>query len=121
LACTADIIPVVLDGNGVCVDVGRTRRLATTAQRRALRAMYPRCAMHGCHVGFDQCELHHIQYWRNGGATNMGNLAPLCSKHHHLAHEGGWHLSLHPTTRILTVTLPDGSTLANPPPMARAG
>ena len=37
LACEADIIPVVLGGDGRVVDVGRARRLATADQRRALR------------------------------------------------------------------------------------
>ncbi|TPW13062.1 MAG: hypothetical protein FD127_2271 [Acidimicrobiaceae bacterium] len=118
-ACLADIIPVVLDGNGVAVDVGRSRRLATPAQRHALRAMYPRCAIHGCTVAFDNCEPHHILYWRHGGPSDLANLIPLCSKHHHLAHEGGWQLSLRPDDRLLTVTLPDGTTLANPPPHAK--
>jgi hypothetical protein len=35
-----------------------------------------------------------------------------------MAHEGGWRLHLHPTTHNLTITLPDGTTRANPPPHA---
>jgi hypothetical protein len=31
-------------------------------------------------------------------------MLPLCSRHHHAAHEGGWQLHLEPQTRILTVT-----------------
>ena len=43
MCCDADIIPVVLDGAGVTLDVGRSRRVATADQRRALRAMYRTC------------------------------------------------------------------------------
>jgi hypothetical protein len=120
LACTANIIPVVLDGNGVALDVGRGQRIATPAQRRAMRAMYATCSVLGCTTAFDDCELHHIEYWRNGGRSDLDNFVPLCSRHHYCAHEGGWQLSLNPTNRVLTITLPDGNTRANPPPHANA-
>lgn len=121
LACTADIIPVVLNGDGVALDVGRSRRLATTAQRRALRAMYPHCAVHSCNVVFEHCDPHHVRFWRDGGASDLVNLVPLCSRHHHCAHEGGWQLTVRPDDRVLLITLPDGTSFANPPPFARAG
>ncbi len=44
LACEADIIPIVLAGDGRVVDVGRAKRLASADQRRALRAMHQTCA-----------------------------------------------------------------------------
>jgi hypothetical protein len=88
LACEADIIPIVLDGDGRVVDVGRAKRLATADQRRALRAMHRTCAAPDCPVRFGDCDIHHLNEWRDGGATNLENLIPLCSKHHHLIHEG---------------------------------
>jgi hypothetical protein len=109
LACDADIVPVVLNGQGVPIDVGRAKRLATAHQRRALGAFYDSCAIPECQVKFAQCEPHHIEYWENGGATDMNNLVPLCSRHHHAAHEGGWKLRLDPDTRELTVDLPVGT------------
>ena len=104
LACDAEIIPAVLDGRSVPLDVGRAKRLATAAQRRALEAMYQTCAIDGCDRPFHHCSIHHIKYWENGGSTDLSNMLPLCSRHHHAAHEGGWQIHLEPETRILTVT-----------------
>jgi hypothetical protein len=103
LACEAEILPVVLDGRSVPIDVGRSKRLATIHQRRALEAIYPTCAIPDCEVIFDHCNVHHIDYWENGGATDLNNMVPLCSRHHHAAHEGGWKLELNPQTRELTI------------------
>ena len=107
LACEAEIIPLVLDGKSVPLDVGKSKRLATAYQRRALAAVHETCAIDGCSVKFSHCEPHHIDYWVNaitgGGATDLNNLVPLCSRHHHAAHEGGWKLKLNPETRELLV------------------
>lgn len=110
LACDAHIIPVVLNGEGVALDVGRSRRLATDDQRRALRSMYRTCGIGRCDVPFERCEIHHLQEWTaDQGETNLDSLIPGCSRHHHLVHEGGWRLELDPDTRELTITLPDGT------------
>jgi hypothetical protein len=77
MACDADIIPVVLGGKGEVLDVGRSRRLATPAQRTALRAMYSTCAEPGCDMPVDQCRAHHIVEWdptRRNGNTDLDNL-----------------------------------------------
>ena len=108
LCCDADIIPYVLDGDGQVTDLGRSTRTISRAQRRKLRAMHKTCVGHGCNVGFEQCEIHHVVFWRFDGKSNIDNLVPVCSKHHHLAHEGGWTLSMKPD-RIVTWTRPDGT------------
>jgi hypothetical protein len=110
IACDAHIIPVVLNGEGVPLDVGRSRRLATDDQRRALRAIYRTCGIGDCDVPFDRCEIHHLREWTaDQGETNLDSLIPGCSRHHHLVHEGGWRLELDPATRELTIFLPDGT------------
>jgi hypothetical protein len=118
--CTCLVTPVIIR-DGVVLAVGRTRRLATRAQRRALRVMYRTCGVPGCQVPFDHCQPHHIQWWRRDGCTDLDNLLPLCNTHHHLVHEGGWQLQLQPSTRALTITLPDGTVLNHAPPTTRAG
>ena len=106
LACEAEIIPVVLDGRSVPIDVGRSKRLATAHQRRALEAVHETCAIPDCEVPFHRCQIHHIDYWENGGRTDMDNQVPLCTQHHHAAHEGGWTLRLARSTRAVTFTPP---------------
>ena len=107
LLCDAWVTHTVLGPSGRALAVGRTHRTATDAQRAALRAMYPTCAM--CDVRFDHCEIHHIIEWENGGPTDLNNLIPLCSVHHHRVHDDGWRIQLD-DQRNLTVTKPDGQT-----------
>jgi riboflavin biosynthesis pyrimidine reductase len=94
MACDARIIPVVMNGAGEVLDVGRAKRLASPAQRKALYAMHSTCAITECQVKIEHCVPHHIDYWESGGSTDLSNLVPLCSRHHHAAHEGGWKLKL---------------------------
>lgn len=108
-ACDANIIPVVLGGESMPMDVGRERRLATPEQRHALRSMYRTCGIDGCDAHFDLCHIHHLLEWEEDGFIDLANLLPLYSFHHHRAHEGRWRLQLDPSTRQLTVTLPNGS------------
>lgn len=109
LACEAEIVPTVLGGRGEVLDQGRGRRTATRGQRRALRAMHRTCAYPDCRVGFDVCRIHHVRWWwRHLGPTDIDNLVPLCERHHHMVHEGGWHLAL-AEGRVATWTRPDGT------------
>ena len=121
---TADVHSVVVR-NGVVLhapgelNLGRTTRLANRAQRRALRATYASCAIPGCAARFDVCKIHHVDWWRHGGLTDLANLLPICVKHHTAVHHGGWQLHL-AADRTLTITLPDGTTMTNGPPKRRA-
>lgn len=108
-ACTSNIIPVVLGSDGQPLDVGFGARQATRAQRNALRAMYRTCAVGGCERSFERCEIHHLLPWDDLGPTDLENLIPICSFHHHRAHEGRWRLQLEASSRELEVWLPDGS------------
>jgi hypothetical protein len=117
LACDAEIIPMVLDGRSVPIDVGRSKRLATVHQRRALEATYETCAIPECSVPYHHCQIHHIEYWESGGSTDLSNMVPLCSKHHHAAHEGGWMLRLDPATRELAVKYPESLISRNLAPV----
>ena len=108
LCCDAEVTLATLDANGVVRDLGRSQRTLNRAQRRELRAMHRTCVGRGCEVPFDQCQIHHVVFWRNDGNTNIDNLVPVCARHHHLAHEGGWTLTMTPD-RVITWTRPDGT------------
>ena len=107
LLCDALISVAFLNGQGEILDLGMTKRHASRAQRRALRTQYAACAFPDCHVQFDHCEIHHVVPFERLGPTDLVNLIHLCSRHHHLAHEGRWRLELD-RQRTLTIWRPDG-------------
>ena len=109
---------VVLHAPGE-MNLGRSTRLANRAQRRVLRGLYATCGVPGCRAPFAFTKIHHVRWWRNGGSTDLDNLLPLCSKHHHLVHEGGWMLELRPDRTLIT-SLPDGTVMSTGPPARRA-
>ena len=109
LCCDAEVLPVVLGGHGEALDVGRGKRTATRGQRQALRAMHLSCAHPECTVSFSACRIHHVRWWwKHHGPTDINNLVPLCERHHHLVHEGGWKLSM-ALNRTTTWKRPDGT------------
>ncbi|HEY0904932.1 MAG TPA: DUF222 domain-containing protein [Marmoricola sp.] len=87
LACTAGIIPAVLGGRSEILDLGRTQRLHSSAQRKALRLRDRRCRATGCTIPATWCEAHHLKPWALGGGTNVEDGVLLCSFHHHRAHD----------------------------------
>ena len=120
LACEAQLVPVVLNGEGVALDLGRSRRLASTDQRIAIESMHRTCVHPDCQVGSDDCRIHHTREWAADlGATDLEDLAPVCETHHHLVHEGGWGLTV-TTDRVATWTMPDGTTYWSGPTNDRA-
>jgi hypothetical protein len=119
LFATARVWPVVVRSGAVVyaegqLNLGRTTRLANRAQRRALRGLYATCAIEGCDVPFELCDIHHVIWWEHGGCTDLVDLIPACNRHHHLIHQHGWQLSLTPD-RILTIRFPDGTTSRSRP------
>ncbi|MEZ5215046.1 MAG: DUF222 domain-containing protein [Ilumatobacteraceae bacterium] len=68
LCCEAKIVPMVLGGEGEPLDLGRGHRTANRAQRRALRKLYRSCAHPDCEVPFDDCHVHHVDFWNTAVA-----------------------------------------------------
>ncbi|MEM7342248.1 MAG: HNH endonuclease [Actinomycetota bacterium] len=106
LCCDAGLRRVVLDHRNVPIDVGRVHRTATDGQWAALRALHSTCGWPGCRRPISHCQIHHITPWADGGATDLMNLIPLCSDHHHRVHDGGWTLQM-TSDRDVTVARPD--------------
>ena len=116
----ANITNVVVNGNRIVdapgeMNLGRSRRLASPEQTRALRAIYVRCGIPDCPVRFHHLKAHHIVEWHNGGLTDLQNLLPVCPRHHAQIHAEGWKLSLD-EDRNLTIELPDGRIMTTGPP-----
>jgi hypothetical protein len=90
LACDAGIIPVVLGSQGEVLDLGRTVRLATPKQVKALWIRDQGCTFPGCSRPPAWCDAHHVWHWCDGGPTDLSNLALLCPRHHTIVHQRGY-------------------------------
>jgi hypothetical protein len=84
---TRALLPVVLGGASVPLDLGRQERFYSEAQRTALAALYDECAAVGCDRPYAWSELHHEDPWSRGGHTNLDRAIPLCGHHHRLIHD----------------------------------
>jgi hypothetical protein len=87
IACQAGILPAILDGESQPLDLGRTQRFHTEAQRVALATTHTTCLAEGCDVPYAWTEIHHLHPWHQGGPTDLTHAAPLCGYHHHRIHD----------------------------------
>ncbi len=77
----------MLGGKGEILDLGRSRRLFSPAQRKAMRLRDQQCRAEGCSVPAPWCEAHHWIPWSKGGKTDLDDGVLGCSFHHHLLHD----------------------------------
>lgn len=104
LAATAGLIPTVLGGDSLPLDVGRDVRLFSWAPRIALAERDGGCACCGLDVAYT--EAHHIDWWRrDDGPTDLSNGALLCPPCHTRMHNDGW-----------VIRVRDGEVWFIPPP-----
>ena len=107
-----------VDGHLVVQDVRRYR--PTAAQRRYVLARWgQRCAAYGC-TARRSLQLDHVVE-HPAGATNVGNLVPLCPRHHNRKTQRLWHHAVDPLTGELVQTSPlglDYTSRPEPPPGA---
>jgi len=87
LACNATLVPVVLGGTSLPLDLGRSARLFSETQRTALGTLHTTCAADGCERPFAWCELHHDKRWAHGGRTDLKDAVPVCHFHHQRIHD----------------------------------
>jgi hypothetical protein len=90
LLCGAELTPFLIKQIGKNIevlDVGRTERLATPKQAKAISLRQGGiCAAPACRHPI--AHNHHVTWWSNGGATDLDNLIGLCRKCHSLVHAG---------------------------------
>jgi len=87
VACDGEVTEVTVDQHGRPLMV-KDRPKPTRRQRRAVIAR-DRCCV-GCGARVSRCELHHIVWRRNHGATVVENLVLVCWACHHGIHHNGW-------------------------------
>jgi len=92
--------------------MGRTRRLATLAQRLALAVQWGGCAFPGCDRSIIACDIHHEDEWDFGGNTDVEDMLPLCRAHHRKRHLEHWTIWDDPDGTV-HARHPDGHTVSD--------
>jgi hypothetical protein len=122
MACDAGITRVITGGRSEILDLGRLTPVPSAAQRRAVTLRDGACTFAGCNTPSGRCQVHHIIHYgrgrTTGGSTDLANLTLLCCRHHHLVHEGGFHLKRNPVTGSIETRRPNGTLIPTRP---RAG
>lgn len=103
LACEAGIIPVVLGSRSHPLDIGRSARLFTRAQRIALGLRDGGCTARGCETSASGCHAHHDDPWSTGGRTDLLKGRLLCPHHHRRAHDPRYDITIHPDNKVTFV------------------
>ena len=95
LICHGEVISTVMHAGRV-LQHGKTKRLFTAAQNRALAARDGGCVWPGCGRPPSWCETHHVLDWRDKGylpgRTDVDNGVLLCHFHHSNVHKSRWKL-----------------------------
>jgi hypothetical protein len=105
VSCDAVLTRVLLAPDGGVLNLRRSVRTASLAQRKALAARDRGCVIPGCTATPAMCEAHHVVWYRHGGATDIANLALLCGHHHTAVHSAG----------LWEITMRDGVPWVRPP------
>jgi hypothetical protein len=91
LGCAGGYLPILFDGS-TALDLGRTRRLHSRAQRDVLAAIWGGCPVPGCDRPPSWTEAHHIIPSSEGGGTSVEDGILLCRHHHMLIHNNRWRI-----------------------------
>jgi hypothetical protein len=109
-ACDATVSRMVLDPDGLPLNVGRDKRVVPPHIRRAVERRDRHCVFAGCHAPTHWCDVHHLLEWvADQGETSLENSALLCERHHTKVHHG-FRVERPPDGRWRTYR-PDGSEI----------
>ena len=113
ICCDAEFNIATHDATGNLLNLGRSSRFPNLAQKRAVKIRDKHCVFPGCDTPAHRCLIHHIDYWTEGGSTDLCNLALICRFHHYLIHDQHWKLAQAPPTPehphgSWTATAPEG-------------
>ncbi|MCB2176824.1 MAG: HNH endonuclease, partial [Actinomycetales bacterium] len=122
MLCDCEVGRIVMSADGLPMDLGRTQRLYTGAQRRAVIVRDRACAWQGCDVPAAYCEVHHIRWWdRDLGPTSVENGVLLCSHHHQSVHALDLSIRRRSGPVRYEFTTRDGRVISGPPGGAPPG
>jgi hypothetical protein len=79
LACNAHLVPAVLGTQSQVLDLGRSTRLFTAAQRKALLVRDRECRAEGCDIPGTWTQAHHWIPWTKHGPTDLANAVLCCA------------------------------------------
>lgn len=106
---------LLTDPAGNLIDLGSTSYRPPAPLRRFVQLRDQTCRFLTCNRRAEHCELDHVRAHADGGPTTATNLIALCSRHHHLKHDGRWTITRRPDGSI-TWTSPTGHHWISPPP-----
>lgn len=89
MACTADLVPVLVSSGGDPLDVGDTQYPFPARIRTAIATRDQGCTYPGCGAPPAWCDAHHLVRFASGGRTSAANGALLCGRHHRYVHALG--------------------------------
>jgi hypothetical protein len=99
IACEAAIIPAVLGGTSEVLDLGRSRRFHSRAQRIKATIEQGGCLEEGCDAPPAFTQMHHPNPWSRGGRTDRDGWM-LCPSAHRKAHDPRYTIQRLPTGKI---------------------
>lgn len=108
--CEGTVQTIVIGPDHDELRLGRKVRVATRAQRRALRVRDGGCVFPGCSASPVHCQAHHIVEWEHGGPTDLDNLVLVCRWHHRVIHQQGF--TVERVDGRVVVRRPDGTQVA---------
>ncbi len=93
-ACDARILPGIFNKQTGNIILGESRRKPSNRLRKRLVARDGGCV--GCGASEKICQVHHIEHWQHGGATNYDNTCLMCWRCHHIrVHQHGEQIIRH--------------------------
>ena len=75
---------------GQALYLGRSKRIASPAQRIVLHARDRGCSRPGCTVPGYWTQAHHVDGWNNGGRTDVDDLTLACGPENRMIEHTGW-------------------------------
>ncbi|PKZ65799.1 HNH endonuclease [Gordonia terrae] len=88
VSCDGSLTEIILDGEGVPLQMGHTHRLFSAHLRKAVIVRDQCCIK--CGAPPSHTQVHHVRHWADGGPTDLDNGCLLCQRCHTQVHHHGW-------------------------------